>query len=320
MIYAGIDLGGTKIAAALVEAQHGTVLQRAIIPTEAHTGAEAVLARMADLVRQICGQASLPPSALAGLGVGVPGVFDPATGNTLFLPNLPGAWRGVPVGPVLQHELGCNVRLINDARAFVLAEATFGAGRGAATVVGLTLGTGVGGGIVIHGRLHAGMDGTAGEIGHHTVDPHGPPCGCGNNGCLETFASGPSIAVQGMRAVAQGHTTTIAALVEQDLNRITPEIILRAAEQGDAIARAILARAGDALGIGIANMVTVLSPEVVVLGGSVARLGEWLFAPVRAMIRQRCHVTPIERVQVLPAALGGDAGMIGAAVWASQKG
>jgi glucokinase len=271
---------------------------------------------MAGLVRDICERAG--QGQLAGLGVGVPGVFDPSSGHTLFLPNLPGTWRNVPVGPVLHQELGCPVRLINDARAFVLAEATYGAGRGAETVVGLTLGTGIGGGIVLHGRLHEGMDGSAGEIGHHTVDPNGPPCGCGNRGCLETYASGPSIAAQGMRAVAQGMTTRIAGLVEHDLNRITPETIMRAAEQGDAVACDILARAGDALGIGIANMVTVLSPEVVVLGGSVARLGEWLFAPVRAMIRRRCHVTPIERVQILPAALGGDAGVIGAAIWAGQ--
>ncbi|HEU5098392.1 MAG TPA: ROK family protein, partial [Roseiflexaceae bacterium] len=156
-------------------------------------------------------------------------------------------------------------------------------------------------------RLHLGIDGTAGEAGHMTIDPHGQLCGCGNRGCLETFASGPSIATLGMRAALMGPPTRISELAGHDLNKITPEIILAAAEAGDEVAREILGRVGGALGVGVANLVTVLSPDCVILGGSVARLGEWLFGPVRAAVRERCRAIPAERVRIVPAALGGDA-------------
>jgi glucokinase len=317
--YLGIDLGGSKIAAAVVDVATGALAGRTVVPTEAHEGPDAVVGRMAALALEACRAAGVRPEQLGGLGVGVPGVFDLASGRTLFLPNLPTTWPGVPVGEPLRRALGCPAWLINDARAFVLAEASFGAGRGARTVVGLTLGTGIGGGIALDGRLHMGIDGTAGEIGHMTIDPHGRPCGCGNHGCLETFASGPAITTLGIGAVVNGRTTRIGELAGYDLNRVTPETVLHAAEQGDEVAREILGRAGAALGVGVANLVTILSPDRVILGGSVARLGEWLFGPVRAAVRERVRAVPVERVQILPAALGGDAGVIGAAVWAAQR-
>lgn len=317
--YIGVDLGGTKIAAAVVDITSGALTARQVIPTESHAGPEAVLARMGQLIRAVAREAGLAIDQLGAVGVGVPGPFDQATGQTLFLPNLAGMWRGVPVRDLLQRAVDRPIWLINDARAFVLAEAGYGAGRGASTVVGLTIGTGLGGGIAIGGRLHLGLDGTAGEVGHMTIDPHGQPCGCGNHGCLETFASGPSIATQGMRAALMGAPTRIGELAGRDLNKITPEIILAAAEAGDDVARGILGRAGAALGLGVANLVTVLSPDCVILGGSVARLGEWLFGPVRAAVRERCRAIPAERVRIVPAALGGDAGTIGAAVWAAQR-
>jgi glucokinase len=314
----GIDLGGTKIAAAAVDVTTGAVRGRAVIPTDSHDGPDAVLARMVALIERVRETAGLAPAQVGAVGVGVPGPFDQATGQTIFLPNLAGMWRGVRVRDGLRPAGDWPIWLINDARAFVLGEATFGAGRGAATVVGLTIGTGCGGGIAIGGRLHLGLDGTAGEIGHMTIDPHGQPCGCGNRGCLETFVSGPSITTLGIRAALTGVPTLISALAERDLRRITPDLILRAAEAGDETARDILGRAAAALGVGVANLVTVLSPDRVVIGGSVARLGEWLFAPVRAAVRERCRAIPVEKVAIVPAALGGDAGVVGAAVWAAQ--
>ncbi len=317
--FVGVDLGGTKIAASVVDATSGAVLARQIIPTEAQAGPDAVLARMGELILSVGRAAGLAPEQIGAVGVGVPGPFDQATGQTIFLPNLAGMWRGVRVRDGLRRAVDRPIWLINDARAFVLAEATFGAGRGANTVVGLTIGTGIGGGIAIGGRLHLGIDGTAGEVGHMTIDPHGQPCGCGNRGCLETFASGPSIATLGIRATLTGVPTQIGELAGHDLNKITPEIILQAADAGDHVAREILERAGAALGVGVANLVTVLSPDCVILGGSVACLGEWLFAPVRAAVRERCRAIPVDQVRIIPAALGGDAGSIGAAIWASQQ-
>jgi glucokinase len=316
--YLGVDLGGTKIAAAVVDVASGAVAARASIPTEAHAGPDAVLARMGGLILEVSRAAGLTRGQIGAVGVGVPGPFDQATGQTIFLPNLAGMWRGVRVRDGLRRAVDLPIWLINDARAFVLAEATFGAGRGASTVAGLTIGTGIGGGIAIGGRLHLGIDGTAGEIGHMTIDPHGQPCGCGNRGCLETFASGPSIATQGIRAALTGVPTQIGQLAGHDLNQITPEIVLQAAEAGDQVAREILGRAAAALGVGVANLVTVLSPDCVILGGSVARLGEWLFGPVRAAVRERCRAIPVDQVRIVPAALGSDAGSIGAAIWASQ--
>jgi glucokinase len=318
--FIGVDLGGTKIAAAVVDASSGAVAARESIPTEAHAGPDAVLARMGDLIVSVGRAAGLAPEQIGAVGVGVPGPFDQATGQTIFLPNLAGLWRGVRVRDGLRRAVDRPIWLINDARAFVLAEAIFGAGRGANTVVGLTIGTGIGGGIAIGGRLHLGIDGSAGEVGHMTIDPHGAPCGCGNRGCLETFASGPSIATLGVRAALMGVPTQIGELAGQDLNKITPEIIQQAADAGDQVAREILSRAGAALGVGVANLVTVLSPDCVILGGSVARLGEWLLAPVRAAVHERCRAIPVEQVRISAAALGGDAGAIGAAVWASQQG
>src|ERR687886_507820 len=285
-MYIGIDLGGTKIAGAAVNVETGVVSGRKVTATEAHRGPDAVLARMAELAEEVRREAGLEREEIGGIGLGVPGVTDPEAGLTIFLPNLPGAWRGVPVVATLRRLSGYGVALINDARAFTLAEATVGAGRGACTVVGLTLGTGIGGGIAINGRLHLGIDGTAGEVGHQTIDPAGPPCGCGNRGCLEAFASGPAITALGIKAVLQGLTTRIGTLAEHDLNRITPETIWQAAEEGDEVA---------------------------------SELRERLLGPVRAQVRARCNATPIDRVWVGPAALGPEAGVVGAAIWAAQR-
>ena len=318
--FLGIDLGGTKIAAGAVDVLTGAVNGCMVVPAEAQHGPEAVLARMARLALEVRTAAGLAREDVCGIGIGMPGVTDLEQGRTLFLPNLPGSWRGVPVAEIVQQATGYPVRLINDARAFTLAEAVYGAGRGAHTVVGMTLGTGIGGGIALDGRLYLGLDGTAGEVGHQTIDPNGPPCGCGSRGCLESFASGPAITAMGVKAVLQGLTTQIGTLVERDLNRITPETIMRAAELGDPVARDILQRAGTCLGVGIANIVTILSPERVVIGGGVARLGDWLLEPARATVRERCRATPAEKVQIVLAALGGDGGIICAALWAAQQG
>jgi glucokinase len=315
----GIDLGGTKIAAAAVDVASGEVAGRAVVPTEAHAGPAHVLTRVAEVVQRVVAEQHVAQHEVVAIGMGVPGVLDPATGVTKLLPNLATGWRNVPAGAELQRLTGMPSFLVNDARAFTLAEASLGAGRGAATVVGVTLGTGIGGGVTIHGHLHLGIDMSAGEIGHMTIDPAGPPCGCGNRGCFEAFASGPAIASYGVYAVLRGYTTIIGDLVERDLNRISPRVIMQAAEQGDAVAAEILERSGTYIGLGLANLVTLLSPEKIVVGGGTANLGEWLLGPARREIERRCHVTPLERVEVVRAVLGDDAGIIGAAVWAGQQ-
>lgn len=325
MTLAGIDLGGTKIAVVILQAvgclddPGGHTLARVSAPTASHEGPEAVLRRIVALVRQACADAHLDVADLAAVGLGVPGVYDLKTGYTLFLPNLAGAWRNVPAGPFLQEALGRLVWLINDARAFVLAETLLGAGRGAQTVVGFTLGTGVGGGIAINGQLFWGLDGTAGEIGHLTMDPDGPLCTCGNRGCLETYVGGVAIQKLAVRRMADAPDSLLLQLANGDPTRVTPALVGQAATMGDVTAQSILAHVTKYLGVGVANIVTTLSPDCVVLGGSVANLGEQLLAPVRAIVRERCRAIPVDRVRIVRAELGPDAGAIGAALWAGQQ-
>lgn len=318
--YIGIDLGGTKIAGAVWDDESLAVTAQKTIPTQSHLGPDAVISRIADLVRELGALAGLEAADIPGVGVGVPATFDMEQGVIWLIPNLPGDWYGKPIVALLRDMLGCPVYLINDARAFTLAEATIGAGRGAASCVGVTLGTGIGGGIAINGRLYLGVTGTAGEFGHHSIDLYGAPDGSGNPGGWESLASGPAIAAMGMKFVAQGVTTKIGELVNFDLNQITPEVIARAADLGDPIAKHILDTAGFFLGSGLANIIIMLTPEKVVIGGGMAKLGEWIMTPMRETIHKRVKTVPLDRVHIVPAALGGEAGVIGAAIWASQQG
>ncbi len=318
-LYIGIDLGGTKIAGGVWDADALAMRAQKTIPAQAHLGPDAVIERIADLVRELASMSGLSMAQIAGVGLAVPASIDSETGVIWVIPNLPGEWRGKPVGPILREALGCPVYLVNDARAFTLAEATIGAGKGASSCVGITLGTGIGGGIAINGRLYLGVMGSAGEFGHHTIDLNGPPDGTGNPGGFEAMASGPAIAAMGMKAVAQGITTQIGALVDFDLNKITPEIIAQAAEAGDKVAREILHTAGTYLGVGMSNILILFAPEKVVIGGGMAQLGKWIMDPMHAEIKRRVVTTPLDKVGIVLAALGAEAGAVGAAIWASQQ-
>jgi glucokinase len=228
------------------------------------------------------------------IGVGIPGLFEPDSGRTVLFPNLPGPWPRFPLRDRLAAGLGQPVRLVNDARAFLLAEAVMGAGRGHRTIIGLTLGTGIGGAVIVDGRLQLGSTGTAGEIGHQTIDPDGPVCGCGNRGCPEVLAQAGTIARLGGRATA--------------------EEVFQAARNGDDRARAAVDRAAHALGIAIANVVTVLVPDAVVLGGGMSEAGEVLLGPIRRVVRERTPLLPADAVRIVAAELGPAAGAIGAAL------
>jgi glucokinase len=316
--YIGVDVGGTHVRAALFAAGSGEALAVRQALTMAREGHDAVLARIAELARAVEAEGGLLAGQVRGMGVGLPGKLDPQRGLVAFLPNLPGNWVGVPAAAVLSQALGWPVRLINDARAATLGEWAYGAGRGVDTVACFTLGTGIGGGLVVNGRLHLGIDGTAGELGHQVIDVHGPPCGCGGRGCLEAFASGPAITALGIKAVLQGLTTQIGARVDYDLNRITPQVMADAALDGDLVAREIFERVGAYLGVGVANIIVAISPRRVIIAGGVARLGELLLAPIRRTVRERVHLAPAELIEIVPAQLGGEAGLAGAAVWAQS--
>ena len=296
----GLDLGATNLKWAVVEhaGDAWSTLAHGQVPTRLVADPDAVPASVTAQLAEVAVAAIAAWGPVVSVGVGIAGLYDPIAGTARFLPNVPGPWAGHPVAGPVSAAAGVPVFLINDARAFGLAELRLGAGRGASSMVGLTLGTGVGGVFAIGGRVHQGHDGTAGELGHQTIDPDGPWCGCGNRGCVEAYARADQI------AAACGTATA--------------EEAVRAAQAGDARARAGLADVGRYLGIGIANMITVITPDRVVIGGGVAAAGELLFGPIRAEIARRVRTTAIEDVTVVAAELGILAGAIGAAVHGAE--
>ncbi len=316
-LFIGIDLGGTNIKAALVNTDTGEIAAERSMPTRSREGHDAVIAQMAVLAEEIVIASKLPKDQVGGIGVGIPGALDLERGMTVFLPNLPGNWRNVPVRDQLSRLTNLPVAILNDARSMTLGEWKFGAGRGADTAC-YTLGTGIGGGLVVNGKLHLGIHGSAGELGHVSVDLNGPKCGCGSFGCIEAYASGPAIAALGMKAVVQGRNTTIAEMCEGDLNRITPELICEAARRGDEAAREIYEFAGKVIGAGIANVITAVTPRRIVIGGGVAAAGELILDPIRRSMRARVFLVDSLQVEVVAAQLGNNAGLIGAALWARQ--
>jgi len=279
----GLDLGGTKIKLAVLE--DGRCVARDEAETRSEDGPAAVLERIVEL--------GLGAGEVDSVGVAVPGLVD-AHGNALLFPNLHGAWAGLQVLAPLEAGLGRSVRLVNDGHAFALAEASLGAGMGGSTVMCVVCGTGIGGGLALEGVLHLGPDARAGEFGHHTVAEDGPRCACGNRGCLELYA--------GSRAIADAAEAS------------SFDEALRRARAGDERAVEALRRAGELIGLAIANVVIFLCPDRVVVGGGVAVAGDLLFAPLRASLEARARVAPLERIAVVPATLGPGAGAIGAAL------
>jgi glucokinase len=313
-LYGGVDLGGTTTTAALADATGRLVGERQI-PTESHRGPKPVLDRICQLIEELATQAGRP---VAALGVGVPGLVDVPRGITRFLPNMPTQWRDIPAAELLSTRLQCPVRLLNDVRAATLGELTYGRGRTARTMAFFAIGTGIGGGVAVDGRLHLGPLGAAGELGHQTIVPDGPTCGCGNRGCLETLASGPAITAEGVRLLKTGLAPRLHELVAGDAGRVTPREMAAAAAAGDQHVRDAIYRAAEYLGIGVANVVVVLHPDLVVLGGGVAEMGPILLDRVRDVVHRRVGMFPTDGVEIERSALGERAGVLGAVALATR--
>ncbi len=296
----GLDLGATNLKWAMLARDEGnwTTVARDQVRTRVVADPDAVPATVVGQLAEVAADAMAAWGPAATVGIGVPGLYDPAAGTTRFLVNMPGPWVGHPVAGPVTDSTGAPTYLINDARAFGLAELRLGAGRGASSMIGLTLGTGIGGVIAIDGRVHQGHDGTGGELGHQTLEPDGPPCGCGNRGCLEAFARADRI------AAACGTETAEAAM--------------EAARAADPRAIVGLALVGRYLGIGIANMIAVINPDVVVIGGGISAAFDLLRGPIEAELRERVHTTALDRVRLVPAELGTWAGAIGAAIHGAE--
>jgi glucokinase len=311
----GVDLGGTQIRACRAD-RNGHILREARELTLAAEGPEAVLGRIKETLRDVLEGAA--QGSVLGVGVACPGPLDPDTGVVLGPPNLPG-WDNVPLRDIMQYNFNLPVFINNDANLAGLAEFHFGAGRGTSDLVYLTIGTGIGGGIIVGGRLLMGAHGLAGEPGHATVEPDGPRCNCGNVGCLESLSSGPSIARQAAEWIRQGYKSVLSQELQKGGRELTAEMVGKAALDGDEVALRAVARAAHYLGIGVLNLIHIFDPQMVVLGGGVSKLGELLFNPVRLWVRDHA-LTPVQRqTPIVPAGLGDRVGLLGAVAWAFER-
>lgn len=309
-----MDIGGTKFVAAVVSTA-GEIFSRQYKLTLADEGPEAVTGRMLETVKDLISNAG-PTSAPSAIAIAAAGAIDSPSGTVTSSPNLPG-WHNVPLKEIVQKATGIRTLLLNDASAAALGEHAFGAGRGVSNLIYITVSTGIGGGIIIDGRLYGGACGSAGEIGHTTIDVNGPHCSCGNIGCLEMLASGKAIAREAQRLISGGARSCILELAEGELQNITAQTVSAAAQRGDATARAIIAKAAAYLGVGLVNLVNTFNPEMIIVGGGVAKMGDSLLDGARRVVAERAFQLPARTVRIVPSQLGDNAGILGAVAFAS---
>ncbi|MCC7147483.1 MAG: ROK family glucokinase [Phycisphaeraceae bacterium] len=313
--YLGLDLGGTNIKAGVISAQ-GAVLSRHSLPTPAAKGFEAVAEQIAQAGRQAMAQAGVTVGDVQAVGVGAPGLLDHERGLVLDAPNLPG-WRSVPLAARMTAILGRPTYIENDANAAAFGEYWAGAGRESKVrhLVMLTLGTGIGSGIVVEGRVVHGGFGIAGEAGHLMIIPGGRPCGCGQKGCLEAYASANATAKRAVEALQSGAASSLTrVLAEGGVEAVTAHQVFQAALAGDGLALRLVDETAYYLGIACINFSRILDPQMIVFAGGMALAGDFLFERIRAAYRNlNWSLAAAGQVQIVGARLGNDAGMIGAA-------
>lgn len=310
----GVDLGGTNIVVGAMSDDGTKQYGMHSEPTAAHEGADAVVARIGRMVEATITTTMAETGAaradFKGVGIGAPGPLDRERGLVLLTPNL--GWTNFPLRDRVRDLTGLPATLDNDANCATYGEWWIGAARGARNVIGVTIGTGIGGGVIFDGKLYHGASDVAGEIGHTTIDQTGRRCGCGNYGCLEAYASGPAIAERAREALAFDQASILPELVDGDVARITAQIVYDAASRGDAIAREVVRDTARFLGTGIANLLNILNPDVVVIAGGVTQAGDALFLPLRAEVRRRAFRPAVEACRIVPGELPGTAGVVGA--------
>ena len=310
----GIDIGGTKLAVGVAR-RDGRLLSEQRQPSDAATGPEPMVARVVEMARAVVADAGLALDEIEAIGIGCGGPLDPWRGVILNALNNPG-WVDVPLVARIEEGLGRPSHLDNDANAAALGEHRFGAGRGVAHMVYLTISTGVGGGLILDGRLYHGANGNAGELGHISVRVSGGrPCHCGSVGCIEAYCSGTNIAERFREALAGG----AASAIDREPAAITAEDVADAARDGDPLAGTIWAETMELLGGGIVSIIHAFNPQLVVLGGGVTRAGDLLFEPVRRVVSERAMPWLAEPVRIVPAELGDMTGVLGAVAVALER-
>jgi len=307
----GVDVGGTNVRSGLVGAR-GRVYHRDRRPTPADGEAEEIIAAILASIEVMLSKPKVTRRKVSGIGVATPGPLNTKTGVIINPPNLP-SWRDLPLKKILEKELKIPVELENDANAAAVGEHWIGAGKGADSMIMITLGTGVGGGVIVGGKLWHGASDVAGEIGHTTIDPEGMRCACGNKGCLEVYVSATGIADRMRSVLDQGRSSSVVEMLDGDRSKLTSELIYLAAEEGDMQSRLTLEETGVLLGIAVANLINIFNPELVVVGGGVTRAGRLIFDPMKAEANKRSFQTAADAVKIVPGELGDDAGVVGAA-------
>ena len=311
----GVDLGGTNIVAGAMSEDGLEHYGMRSIPTSSEQGAEAVADRIVGLVEGVIldtiAQTDAHRPDFIGVGVGAPGPLDRERGVVIVAPNL--GWRDFPLLDRIRDHLGMAATLDNDANCATVGEWWQGAAKGGRNVVGMTIGTGIGGGLIIDGKLFHGSSDVAGEIGHTTIDLNGRHCKCGNYGCLEAYASGPAIATRAREVLMREETASLLpSLAGGQLERITAQTVYDAAKQGDAVANEIVRDTARYLGAGVANLLNTFNADVVVIAGGVTQAGDTLFVPLRAEVRRRAFRPAVDAARIVPGALPGTAGVVGA--------
>ena len=310
----GVDLGGTKISVGAMRSSGGHAIALRSEPTRAEEGADAVVARIVAMLNGVMAEAGTTLGAtrdqFAGVGIGSPGPLDRARGLVITTPNL--GWHDFPLRDRVASAVRLPATLDNDANCATLGEWWVGAAVGGRNVVGMTIGTGIGGGLILDGRLYHGSSDAAGEIGHTSIDSTGRRCKCGNYGCLEAYASGPAIAERAREALAGGETSSMLALAGGNPAALTAQHVYEASKMGDPVAREVVRETARFIGTGLANLINIFNPDVVVLAGGVAQAGDDLFTPLRAEVHRRAFKPAVDACRIVPGALAGAAGVVGA--------
>jgi glucokinase len=309
----GVDLGGTSIVVGTLPEDGRALYGLATEPTPVQDGPDAVADCMVGLIRRSIDATRRELGAgiqVAGVGVGAPGPLDTARGIVVVAPNL--GWKDMPLRDRIARGTDLDATLENDANCATLGEWWRGAAQGGRYVVGFTIGTGIGGGIVLDGRIYHGASDVAAEFGHMTIDVTGRRCKCGNYGCLEAYASGPAIAARAVEEIEAGTPSAIPGYVDGQLARVTAQTVYQAAQDGDEVALEVVRDTARFLGTGVANLVNILNPDVVVIAGGVTQAGERLFAPLRLEVNRRAFKPAVDACRIVPGVLPGTAGVYGA--------
>lgn len=308
----GVDVGGTNVKIALID-KKGEILFSKTVPTRAEMGYEYTIGNMKQSIKELIEEAKIDSGSLEGIGFGFPGQIDCDNGIVRILPNIPG-WIEVPIAQIMQKEFNVPVKVDNDVRCAALAELNYGAGIGCKNLICITVGTGIGSGLIVNGKLVRGASNAAGEIGHVKLSIYdGPICGCGDTGCMEAYASGPAIVAMAKDYIKGGKSTKFREMTNAKAE-ITPAIVSEAAKMGDVVAKRIFTIMGEYIGTGLSSVVNLLNPEKIVIGGGVADAGDLLIEPLKKTLCERAMPIQGSAVKIVPAQLGNTAGVIGASL------